>query len=75
MKLNIKIDFGNESFYREANRATSLEQINESEGMKILARREIEYAKRHLAEKLIENMSVSFEKDTLGIYVVVESKL
>ena len=75
MNYSVKIDSNdNEMFYREASRAKSIDEINESAGMKLLASREIEFAKRALAEEYMKSADVLIQKDSLGYYVVVIGK-
>ena len=75
MNYSVKIDSKyNEMFYREASRAKSIDEINGSAGMKLLASREIELAKRALAEEYIKSADVIIQKDSLGYYAVAIGK-
>ena len=70
MRSYIRLDSQrNEDFIREARRALTIEEINESAGMKYLIAREIEACKNNIAETLKDRITIKIVKE-MGDYII-----
>jgi len=74
MNFGCKIDKRNEQFYREAYRARSLEELNESAGIKILLRDEIEDLYRYACEEFKQTLEIGIREDYDGFILTLEEK-
>lgn len=65
-----EISIDNYRFYREAIRANSIEQINESEGMKYLAEEEIQSMENFILLELKRYITISFILSDCGKFSI-----
>ena len=71
MTLSLKLKYNdNIMFHNEADRASTIEELNQSAGLKYLLSKEIEYLKRELARELIKDAKIIIDKDYDGGYIL-----